>query len=519
MTPQNRSNRPPMLPDKIAPILLGPRGPVSPVMCRVSPDLAHVAYWVSEGDARGIYVADPAGQSARVVWSTAEAHVSELAWSGDGTHLAFTISSGPPPGDVKIGVVELGSRRLTELSGLALAWAGKGATLLIADSLGRRLYFRDMELGVDSRIAELSDDGDPHFPPVLSVSPDQRRLAFVTRRVEENLTRVYVAQHDGRTWRAEEMTRVPGASLRILPFWSPDSAACALYVIDLEGHHTAMIGVPPGDDAEGEILYTSNSIDAVVMPAVHPDGRLIAFVRAHPRPGGAGGAEERLVLLDPVEHAVAPIAPPGAAITNLRWLDERTLLAEGSTVRQIRLRATEESAEAVERGETEQQPPPARDGFVRTLVEDVQPELSFACDVPADWQRVTLPSALADFADPSVMRPLAVFAPTYAMVVFTVAARPRLDGLSPAEALTMLAQAQGFEVSSVREVEMPFGPAAEADATGRSGADVLRLRLLMIEEGEHLFAITAMAAAPLWEAMKPALDRIVDSFELVAPRG
>jgi hypothetical protein len=91
--------------------------------------------------------------------------------------------------------------------------------------------------------------------------------------------------------------------------------------------------------------------------------------------------------------------------------------------------------------------------------------------------------------------------------------------MTPAAALAYLARAQGFEIGPVREVEMPFGPAAEAEATGRSGADVMKLRLIMIEDGGQLFSITAMAPAPLWEALRPTLDRTVASFALVAPRG
>jgi hypothetical protein len=506
-----------MFPDKIAPILAGPDGPVVPALCRLSRDRGRVAFWVADSDARGIYVGESDSvAAAQRIWTPADGHISELSWSGDASHLAFAISSGPPPGEVKIGVLDVASRRLTELPGLAFAWAGSAATLVIADSLSRRLYLKDFELGVEHRIAGLNDDGDPHFAPVISLSPDQRRFAVVTRRVEESLTRVHIAHHDGGAWVAEELTAVPGTSLRILPFWSADSAACALYVIDLEQHHTAMIGIPPNEGAAGEILYTSDSIDDAVTPAVHPDGRLIAFVRAHPRDGWPGQVENRLVLLDPVEHAVAPITADAAVAGNLRWLDDRTLLVEGGpAVWTVRLRAIEETAPAEPAVEASG---PQAD-VIRTVVQDVRPELSFACDVPAGWQRVALPSPEADFTDPTVMRPLAVFAPTYATIVFTVATRPLIPGTRPAAALAMLARAQGFEIGPVHEVEMPFGPAAEAEASARVGGDVMKLRLLMIEDGGQLFSITAMAPTPLWEAMRPTLDRIVASFALIDPRG
>src|SRR5215213_1034669 len=89
-----------MIPDKIAPIIKGSAGDVLPALCRLSRDLAHVAFWVTDGDARGIFVGEAEwgemiGEAAQRVWSTTDAHVSELAWSGDGKYLAFAISSGP----------------------------------------------------------------------------------------------------------------------------------------------------------------------------------------------------------------------------------------------------------------------------------------------------------------------------------------------------------------------------------------------------------------------------------------
>ena len=56
-------------------------------------------------------------------------------------------------------------------------------------------------------------------------------------------------------------------------------------------------------------------------------------------------------------------------------------------------------------------------------------------------------------------------------------------------------------------------------ATQRAGNDLMKMRLVMIEDGGHLFSITAMAPAPLWDAMQPTLDHIVESFVLLDPKG
>ena len=511
----------------------GPDGEVAPALCRVSPDLAKVAFWVEQGDARGLYVGDAEwgeqiGDASERVWpGVAGADVVELAWSGDGAWLAMRLTGEA----VRIGVLRLAGRAFSELPGASFAWAGGGATLLVADSAGARLYMKDLELGVELRICEIADDGDLQYPPVISVSPDQRRFALVTRRSADDATHVHLAHHDGRQWRATPITQVPGVRLRILPFWTADSAACGLYVIDLEQHHTAMIAIPAVDEAAGDILYTSDSVDAVVTPAVHPDGRLIAFVRAHARPDAPSLVENRLVLLDPVEHAVAPITADGEIAGRLRWLDDQTLLVEGGPgVWTVKLRATVESVP--EQPETPPREaaagmPPApvvvgagdAGAYVRETINAGDLSAAFSCEFPADWERTPIPEMDIDLSDPEVMRPLCLIGPSYATMFFTVSTRPLIPGVSPAESLVRLARAQGYEVGDVRPANLWAGPAAEVDATKRDGADVMRGRIVMLEDGGRLFSLAAMTPAPLWQAARQLLDPVLDSFALVEPRG
>jgi hypothetical protein len=521
-----------MLPETIAPRLKGPDGEIAPSICRVSPDLSKVAFWVEQGEARGLYVGDAArgeevGEASERVWPGTEgSDVLELAWSGDGGWLAMRLTGE----SVRIAVLRLAGRAYSAIPGASFAWAGRGATLLVADPAGATLVMKDLELGVEHRICEISDDGDPQFPPVISVSPDQRRLALVTRRSAENATHVHLAHHDGREWQATPITQVPGVGLRILPFWTADSTACGLYVIDLEQHHTAMIAIPNVEEAAGDILYTSDSVDAVVTPAVHPDGRLIAFVRAHAQPDAPSLVENRLVLLDPVEHAVAPITADGEIAGRLRWLDDQTLLVEGGPgAWTVKLRATAENAEEQPDAETavsaqvgrppEAQPPGDAGGNVRETIDGGDPTVAFSCEFPADWERTSIPDMEVDFSDPEVMRPLCLIGPSYATMFFTVSTRPLIPGVSPAESLVRLARAQGYEVGPVRPANLWAGPGAEVDATQRDGADVMRGRIVMLEDGGRLFSLAAMAPAPLWQAARQLLDPVVDSFALVEQRG
>src|SRR5258706_122116 len=162
----------------------------------------------------------------------------------------------------------------------------------------------------------------PVVPTICRLSRDLTQLAFLAPKsdptgVLDGATHVHMAQHDGRAWQVSPLSEMPGMSIRILPFWSTDSRAIALYVIDLQQHHSAIIGVPPSE-GEGEILYTSDSVDAFITPAPHPDGRLIAMVRAHPMEAATTLVENRLGVGDPAEHSVAPIPPGHPSLWALR---------------------------------------------------------------------------------------------------------------------------------------------------------------------------------------------------------
>ncbi len=506
------------LPDVIAPSILGQHGPVEPALCRLSAGCGRLAFWVPEAIPPGLFVGDVSrgdqiGLFSKRVFSPDDGHIADLAWSGDGQWVAFTLTAGPPPGEVRIVAVRVGDQKKIELAGMCFAWAGNAATLLIADPAASRLYLKDLELEVEHRLSDIKDDGDPHFPPVISVSPDQRRFALVTRRVGDEVTSVHLAHHDGRQWETRPLTDVPGTDSRIFPFWSFDAQSLALYVIDLERKSTAMIALPQRD-GPGQMLYTSESIDGFYPPAVHPDGRLIAMVRAH-------AGENRVVLVDPVERSVAPITTDPEMVGHFRWIDAQTLVVEGSKkIWTIKLRATEEAPPpGTETEAPAEEAAAAQEGFTRTVVRDEELRFTFVCEIPGDWKRIMLPTEAVDFTDPRVMRPLCVFAPQYAAMAFTVATRPVDPGATAAAAAGFLSRVQGFEIGEVTEITLPIGPAAQTFAMQTAGEDTLKMRLVMIEDGGHFFSLAAMAPAPLWDAVEPILNHIIESFALVDPRG
>lgn len=508
-------------PDVIAPSILGQHGPVEPALCRLSADCSRLAFWVPEANPPGLFVGEVSqgeqiGLFSKRVFSPEDGHVADLAWSGDGQWVAFTLTAGPPPGGVRIVAVRIGDQKKVELAGMCFTWAGNVATLLIADPGASRLYLKDLELDVEHRLSEIKDDGDPHFPPFISVSPDQRRFALVTRRARDEVTSVQLAHHDGRQWETHPLTNVPGTDSRIFPFWSFDAHSLALYVIDLERKSSSMIALPQRD-GPGQVLYASESIDGFYPPAVHPDGRLIAMVRSH----AGAAAEKRVVLVDPVERSVAPISTDAEMVGQLRWLDGQTLVVEGSgKVWTIKLRATEETPPPGPETETPAgETLAAQEGFTRTVVRDDELRFTFVCEIPADWKRIALPAEPVDFTDPRVMRPLCVFAPQYAAMAFTVATRPVDPGATAAAALGFLSRVQGFEIGEVHEIALPSGPAAQTFATQTAGEDTLKMCLVMIEDGGQFFSLAAMAPAPLWDAVEPILTHIIQSFALLDPKG
>ncbi|HSI37398.1 MAG: hypothetical protein ACAI43_02005, partial [Phycisphaerae bacterium] len=254
-------------------------------------------------------------------------------------------------------------------------------------------------------------------------------------------------------------------------------------------------------------------------PAAHPGTPLIAFVRAHPRDGSTVLTENRLVMLDPVNHAVTPLAPDPAVVGNLRFLDDRTLVVEGRAVWTIKLRAKiQETGASTQQGGSATAAPVAEAvPTSRVTVQAPQPAWTFSVEIPDGWQRVPLPPDEPDFDDMRVMRPLVVYMAPYAPILFTVAVRPCppgavMPGAAPAAMLNFLADAQGMKVENPGDVKLPAGLAAVATARQNSDAGPMVFRLFLLEHAGNLFSLTSMAPQPLWAATQETLEKIVESF-------
>ncbi len=247
----------------------------------------------------------------------------EIRWSPDGKHIAYHVAGGPPPGGARAIAWASAMGEAGRVDGIAYTWDPSGASFTfvnVARLMVGRVALSD---GKPQRLTKINDDGDPHFPPRLAVSPDGARLAFTSRNVRENVTQVWVLEAAG----PKLLTKVPGADAHVLPFWAPTGDTLALFVVHLGHEKTALILVTGG---ENEVVYQNPLLDGVVMPAWSPSGRSIAFqrtLRASHAFTKSGAAQ--LSLFDGATRTVTPLCEPGETPGEPRFLDERRLAVDG----------------------------------------------------------------------------------------------------------------------------------------------------------------------------------------------
>jgi hypothetical protein len=158
-------------------------------------------------------------------------------------------------------------------------------------------------------------------------------------------------------------------------------------------------------------------------------------------------------------------------------------------------------------------------GFVAAEVAARLADLACRFVHPADWTLPPLPPEAPDFADPRAFAALAVAMAPYAMIVFSVGARPAYEDGHPAQWLEWLAREQGYDPGPI-EVETGFQhPAVGCWAMQRSDDTVMRMRLALCEDGGRLVMLAAMAPQALWSAVHEPLRTMLRSFQLARPRG
>jgi hypothetical protein len=158
-------------------------------------------------------------------------------------------------------------------------------------------------------------------------------------------------------------------------------------------------------------------------------------------------------------------------------------------------------------------------GFVPTEIPPRVAELGFTFLRPGDWTVAALPEETVDFEQPAAFLPLCVAHATYAALVFSVGARPAYPDGTVAEWLQWLVAQQGFDAGPIEAEAVGSHAAVACWAMQTQGDVVMRMRLVLLEDGGRLVNLSAMAPMPLWPAAGSVLRTMVDSFRLSAPRG
>lgn len=376
--------------------------PSEPLLTRLSPDRRRVAFTCRDGEQTTLYACDaaerhppygdggdevpadggdPSEASLVRLCDCGARPVRDLAWSPDGTLLAYRLGGFPPGFGEDIGWV--GSTTPGELgrvAGLAFAWAPRSPALYVADPDEATVRRVAIDGRRHQRLADFLHFREAEFWPRLAPSPDGKRLAFTTRDDPADLWRVFCIEAEQGEPATTLVTTVPGADAHVLPLWSPGSVSLGLFIVHVALQTSGFI-VLRAMRGEGELFYQQEGTDGPVTPAWAPDGRALVLYRwvasvsaerpSNPTPTNAEDddllaesarpdpldprnfptgspdrrlPEHQLTLLDLATGSTVPLADPGGLCGEPRFLDDELVQVDGGS-QALLLRLRRRSAE------------------------------------------------------------------------------------------------------------------------------------------------------------------------------
>jgi Tol biopolymer transport system component len=241
--------------------------------------------------------------------------IGSLAWSPDGTRLAFSAIQdfNQETGDAEIYVMNADGSDLMDLSNNPAAEAAPDWS-----PDGQGIVFSSTRSGKDELfIVNADGDGlrqltrDPNtYARDPRWSPDSSRIAFTCTRDSESS--ICLISPDGRGL----IVLTPGVS----PLWSPDGKKIA-YHGSGDGKHTAIFVI--STDGKNIEQVTHNDSDAFSFDW-SPDGRWIAF---HSNQGNAIGIYKICTLCGAANEAVRLTDDPGQMPNNPVWSPDGSQIA------------------------------------------------------------------------------------------------------------------------------------------------------------------------------------------------
>ena len=290
---------------------------VDAVEARTSPDGRRVAVaWGGPGGA-GIDVGRVGGEGDwQPLMRMGGEKPAELAWSPEGSHVAYRISGRSAIQD-QVAWIDTATpmRERGRVEGTVFAWGAGDRGLYVGYGPCTEIAWHDVTTGERRPLVHYHTYLPREFRARIVLSPLGNRLAFTTREVRDDASWVYV--FDLETEELRVVTRISGAEAHVLPCWAPDGDALALHVVHGPCGRTGVL-VHVLSDATEELLYVSEGVGDAGSPAWSPDGRFIVFF-----------VGDSLHRLEVEAGSLTRLCEPGRVSGDLHFIDENRLAVDG----------------------------------------------------------------------------------------------------------------------------------------------------------------------------------------------